>query len=211
MGDGVVGLEMAVAVVELADTAMMVLERRQEHSAVVLAREQEIVATEEALQQERLENHRLRSALALSHKVLGEFQRCGFLELMQQLDGLDATEFQERLKKKVESREFLEKMCSLHIVKDGDAFPATSLSEQDCSLVRSLANENDMCGQDFDAGDAEGYIVVTQEDIYDGIACFLARFVSTMPKAKVLETCPDQCLGTLCSSICMILCSCHQN
>lgn len=34
-------------------------------------------------------------------------------------------------------------------------------------------------------GTSEGYVVITQQDIVDGVACFVARSVSSHPQSKV--------------------------
>lgn len=31
----------------------------------------------------------------------------------------------------------------------------------------------------------EGYVVITQQDIVDGVACFVARSISSLPQSKV--------------------------
>lgn len=34
-------------------------------------------------------------------------------------------------------------------------------------------------------GTNEGYVVITQQDIVDGVACFVARSISSLPQSKV--------------------------
>jgi len=34
-------------------------------------------------------------------------------------------------------------------------------------------------------GTSEGYVVITQQDIVDGVACFVARSISSLPQSKV--------------------------
>lgn len=52
-----------------------------------------------------------------------------------------------------------------------------------------LLVDDDFLGPDKveeDGMDSEGYVVVNQEDFVDGIASFLAKYISAMPEAKVL-------------------------
>lgn len=66
------GLTVAVAVVEgVAGVAKTALEKRHhDHSPDVVAREKEILQVEDALEQQRLENQRLRAQLEEYQKAL---------------------------------------------------------------------------------------------------------------------------------------------
>lgn len=68
------GLQVAVAVAEVADHAWAALERRHEHSAAALAREQDCVAAQGALAQARQENQRLRATIEQYEKALEALQ-----------------------------------------------------------------------------------------------------------------------------------------
>lgn len=49
-------------------------------------------------------------------------------------------------------------------------------------------SENDMDRETKEVQDglgSDGYVVVSQEDIVDGIASFIARYISSIPQAKV--------------------------
>ncbi|BBN01922.1 hypothetical protein MPTK1_2g11270 [Marchantia polymorpha subsp. ruderalis] len=174
------GLTVAVAVVEgVAGVAKTALEKRHhDHSPDVVAREKEILQVEDALEQQRLENQRLRAQLE-------EYQKA--------LDGMHSRSSQEtpselyaRLKKKVDSPEFLSKLtnCSEDskspdgmVVSVADD-PSSWLMVTDNDLTdEELKEEGDQCGQD-------AFVVVTQEDIVDGIASFMARYISSNPQTK---------------------------
>ncbi|BBN01920.1 hypothetical protein MPTK1_2g11270 [Marchantia polymorpha subsp. ruderalis] len=177
------GLTVAVAVVEgVAGVAKTALEKRHhDHSPDVVAREKEILQVEDALEQQRLENQRLRAQLE-------EYQKA--------LDGMHSRSSQEtpselyaRLKKKVDSPEFLSKLtnCSEDskspdgmVVSVADD-PSSWLMVTDNDLTdEELKEEGDQCGQD-------AFVVVTQEDIVDGIASFMARYISSNPQTKAMS------------------------
>ena len=52
-----------------------------------------------------------------------------------------------------------------------------------------VINSDDLVSVDIDDSrnslESENYIVVNQEDIIDGMACFMAKYVSSLPQAKV--------------------------
>lgn len=56
--------------------------------------------------------------------------------------------------------------------------PSSWLMVTDNDLTdEELKEEGDQCGQD-------AFVVVTQEDIVDGIASFMARYISSNPQTK---------------------------
>lgn len=53
-----------------------------------------------------------------------------------------------------------------------------------------MVNENDLWeGQNEDL-DEEDYVLVRQEDIVDGIACFMAAYLSSLKQTKVCKFVP---------------------
>ncbi|KAG6554746.1 hypothetical protein Mapa_003765 [Marchantia paleacea] len=174
------GLSVAVAVVEVADVAWAALERRHDKSRDAVARDKEFSEAEGALEQEREENRRLRARLEEYQKALEDMQARGEQD--------DTSELYERLIKKVDSPEFLSKLadCSegsksperMDVNTADD--PSSWLVVTDKDLTeKELKVERDELGQD-------GYVVITQEDIVDGIASFMARYISSIPQTKAM-------------------------
>ncbi|CAM6090020.1 unnamed protein product [Calypogeia fissa] len=188
------GLEVAVAVVEVADVAWEALERRHAHSAAVIEHEQKFWEEKDELARQHEENRRLR-------ELLQEYQRA--LEHMQMKGGgggeveiektggsgesLNSdTELYVRLKEKVDSPEFLAKLAGgneapkspdrmeINVADD----PSSWLWVTDHDLIeRDTKFEQDGLGSD-------GYLIITHDDIVDGIASFMARYISSMPQTK---------------------------
>ncbi|KAL2643705.1 hypothetical protein R1flu_011292 [Riccia fluitans] len=174
------GLAVAVAVAEVADAAWAALERRHEQAEGAIAKEKELVQVEEALEQQREENRQLRARLEQYQKALESIQA-------QSGQG-NSSELYARLIKKVESPEFLSKLTDgnespkspehmrVNIADD----PSSWLMVTDKDLTeKELKVERDELGQD-------GYVIITQDDIVDGIASFMARFISSIPQSKAM-------------------------
>ncbi|KAJ7548829.1 hypothetical protein O6H91_07G028800 [Diphasiastrum complanatum] len=126
---------------------------------------------------------RLRTALEMYEQTLEDLKNHGLLEQLQQLEGKEAAEFFDRLKERIESKSFLEKLCGhLDVSEREDIGKKSSSTGKDHSSWL-LIDEDDT----FKSEDDEGYVVVTQDDIVDGIACFMAKYMSVVPKAKELS------------------------
>ncbi|XP_024541076.1 uncharacterized protein LOC112349964 [Selaginella moellendorffii] len=166
------GLEVAAAVAELADAAMGAYERRKHH-AVAVQRD-----AEEALVKERAENDKLRSALDMYRDVIQEFSSRGLLEHMHQLNGMDPDQLCDKLKERVDSPEFLEKLGTIVLSKD----------KEDGEKENTWVVLDGMEG-------AEDYVVITQEDIVDSIASYMAKYLATQPKAQNMS--PDELQNAL--------------
>ncbi|KAH7282857.1 hypothetical protein KP509_35G050400 [Ceratopteris richardii] len=87
-----------------------------------------------------------------------------------------------RLEEKISSPYFLETLGSLHSAS------SKNLQEmQDDHTSWDLINEKDWVNSDIEDpcnGLKETYVVVNQEDIIDGMACFMAKYVSSLPQLK---------------------------
>ncbi|CAK9312993.1 unnamed protein product [Citrullus colocynthis] len=101
----------------------------------------------------------------------------------------EADELCDLLKSKVECRDFLEKL------EDAQAsVPQNTIEE--CSSW-DLVSDVDLW-ESGDALDQEGYVVVKQEDIVDGIACFMAAYLLSLKETKELS--PNQLQNALCKT-----------
>jgi hypothetical protein len=47
-------------------------------------------------------------------------------------------------------------------------------------------------------GTNEGYVVITQQDVVDGVACFVARSISSLPQSKVRRKFQFLCTAQIC-------------
>ncbi|KAJ4967099.1 hypothetical protein NE237_018948 [Protea cynaroides] len=99
-----------------------------------------------------------------------------------QCGDLETAELCELLKSRVESPDFLEKLENVHV-----AVPQ-NMAEEGGSW--DMVSENDVWdGANLDANiesDPEGYVLVRQEDIVEGIACFMAAYLSSLKQTKDL-------------------------
>ncbi|XP_023547086.1 uncharacterized protein LOC111805999 isoform X1 [Cucurbita pepo subsp. pepo] len=101
----------------------------------------------------------------------------------------EADELCDLLKSKVECRDFLEKL--------EDARASVPLNTfEECSSW-DVVSDVDLW-ESGDALDQEGYIVVKQEDIVDGIACFMAAYLLSLKETKELS--PNQLQNALCKT-----------
>ncbi|XP_038886055.1 uncharacterized protein LOC120076332 isoform X2 [Benincasa hispida] len=100
----------------------------------------------------------------------------------------EADELCDLLKSKVECRDFLEKL--------EDAQASVPQNTLECSSW-DLVSDVDLW-ESGDALDQEGYVVVKQEDIVDGIACFMAAYLLSLKETKELS--PNQLQNALCKT-----------
>lgn len=191
-------LEVVMHVAELADVAWSARERHREHVALDKELELEHVETEEALAKERLENERLRAALEVYERALQKE-----LHLQSSAEGLGESlhlsresfpDVYDQLKTRVESPAFLQKLKALP--HDGDEEWPVSTNSEDGIFVNPNSEDPNWCvivDEDYffgpdkvekDGLESEGYVVVNQEDFVDGMASFLAKYISSMPEAK---------------------------
>ncbi|ONK75634.1 uncharacterized protein A4U43_C03F18940 [Asparagus officinalis] len=89
----------------------------------------------------------------------------------------EADELHELLKSKVQSKDFLEKLGSIHM----SASQNISLEDRaswDIVSSQDLWEDNNM------DGDPDGYVHVSKEDIVEAIACFMAAYLSSLKETK---------------------------
>ncbi|KAJ4745179.1 RING finger protein [Rhynchospora pubera] len=86
--------------------------------------------------------------------------------------GYETDEIRDLLKSRVESPEFLEKIGSLYQVNPDEA------------ASWSIINKAEACGDG--ESDQDEFVVVQQEDIVEGIACFMAAYLLSLKETKEL-------------------------
>nr|ABK26544.1 unknown [Picea sitchensis] len=105
-------------------------------------------------------------------------------EAVQSTDS-ETAEFCDLLKSRVESPAFLDKLGSIH------ASIAQGITERpDEASSWDLVSDTDLQEGDYNDArnclDQDSYVVVQEEDIVDGIACFMATYLSTLKQTKEL-------------------------
>lgn len=68
-----------------------------------------------------------------------------------------------------------------------------------------MVDENDLWETENADLDKEDYVLVRQEDIVEGIACFMAAYLSSLKQTKVCKFVPrSQLVQIFCLSICIL-------
>eukprot|EP00250_Pteridium_aquilinum_P004582 c1478_g1_i1 orf=614-1462(+) len=195
-------MEVAVGVVDAAWTA---IERRRDHAHhdVAASTWEDCVKLERELIQERSENHRLKAALDELRKALHEVKnRDGTHHQPTSVTASSITyedgcplDLYERLQQKVDSPVFLERLKDMHEV---EAQEASKMAPKDRETSIELADSStwvmvpdklfDTEGrEDFgDLDDDDGFILVSQDDVIESLAAFVAKLVVTNPNAKTM-------------------------
>ncbi|CAI0467804.1 unnamed protein product [Linum tenue] len=163
--------------------------------------------------EEKLDKDRLRVKRKTLQTVLEQCQRA--LELLNNADGAalaaanddddhsslrslsdrEADELCDLLKSRVECSDFLEKLeCAQASV------PHTrhSVVGEECSSW-DMVNENDLWEGEMGHSEQEDFVLVRQEDIVDGIACFMAAYLCSLKQTKVWN------ISTFCRICCLFV------
>ncbi|CAI0447976.1 unnamed protein product [Linum tenue] len=161
--------------------------------------------------EEKLDEDRLRVKRKTLQAVLDQCQRA--LELLNNADGAaaaaaddddrvpDLEEFRDReltrrssfdsladreadelcdlLKSRVECPDFLEKLECAQA-----SLPHEITVGEECSSW-DMVNENDLWEGEIGHSEQEDFVLVRQEDIVDGIACFMAAYLLSLKQTKV--------------------------
>ncbi|ERN02895.1 hypothetical protein AMTR_s00135p00048880 [Amborella trichopoda] len=96
----------------------------------------------------------------------------------------ETDELCDLLRSRVESPEFLEKLGSIHMSVPNCAAGGT----EECSTWDVISKTDLWEGENINGEngpDQEDYVVVRQEDIVDGIACFMAAYLLSLKQTKV--------------------------
>eukprot|EP00245_Coleochaete_scutata_P016353 TRINITY_DN7591_c0_g1_i1.p1 TRINITY_DN7591_c0_g1~~TRINITY_DN7591_c0_g1_i1.p1 ORF type:complete len:267 (+),score=64.92 TRINITY_DN7591_c0_g1_i1:63-863(+) len=193
-------METVVTVAEVATAAWDAAQSRAEHSGNAAAREREALAAEGALAHERMENKRLQAVLEEYKKTFEELQKrsAGVAWLRNELNSSEGTaDVFERLQKRVESPEFLEKLRGPpESLSDVKTDPVTIVTKDGLMVNVDVEDpswwlwvtDKDMYGtealEEKDHLDGGSYVLVDQEDVVDGIANFVARYLMSQPQTK---------------------------
>ncbi|KAF3786872.1 hypothetical protein EJ110_NYTH24242 [Nymphaea thermarum] len=97
----------------------------------------------------------------------------------------ETAELCDLLKSRVESPDFLEKLGSIHMPV------AHNVSEE--GFCWDVISETDLWGElvnEDNGSDGDGYVVVKQEDIVEGVACFMAAYLLSLKETRELT--PNQ-------------------
>lgn len=196
-------LEMVEAAVGVVDVAWTAIERRRDHAHHDAATTtwEDCVKLERELIQERSENHRLKAALEELRKALHEVryrdctdQPIAFAASSSTHDDGCPLDLHERLQKKVDSPAFLERLQDMHLAESKEASKIapkdgeTSMNLEDSSSWVMVPDELfETEGKEEIGGlDDDGFILVSQEDVIESLAAFVAKLVVSNPNAKTM-------------------------
>eukprot|EP00897_Mesotaenium_endlicherianum_P001604 jgi/Mesen1/1471/ME000132S00413 len=194
--------EVAVAVAEVAEVAWSRYEKRKEHVGKYAKCEKEALEAEEALHQEQAENKRLRDLLEEYKRDLESLQKRtdGVEWLGRELNTAGGTSnvlgFLER---KVQSPEFLEQLKSptshheegpaeglskTQVCTKGEVEAEIDVDDPDWWLVPDAKTRGVEQKEECEELDGDSYVLVDKEDVIDGIASFVARYLAYHPQTK---------------------------
>ncbi|KAH9317810.1 hypothetical protein KI387_019579, partial [Taxus chinensis] len=200
--------------VELADLAWDAYEfrhhQKEESYLNTDQQHQRCLELKGALDREHSENQRLRAALEEYEKIVQKIQDLSTQDPSAHMPP-DSQSFPsdlyEQLTKTVESPAFLEKIQVLQQNLKMDE-PVTMEMEGDILVNSDLDDASRWLWVTEDAAltkreeksslDGQNYIIVTEEDIVEGIALFMARIVAANPQSKNLS--PEQLQSTISST-----------
>eukprot|EP00271_Cylindrocystis_brebissonii_P023406 TRINITY_DN9693_c0_g1_i1.p1 TRINITY_DN9693_c0_g1~~TRINITY_DN9693_c0_g1_i1.p1 ORF type:complete len:275 (+),score=45.58 TRINITY_DN9693_c0_g1_i1:130-954(+) len=198
-------LEQAVLVAEVAEFAWNGYQRRSEGHMNALLRENEALAAEGSLARVKLENRKLQATLEEYRVALLDLQHRAACRkwLGDELSTPEGTlEIYEKLEKKVNSQEFLDALefppdirgesasgrarCSSGNGYEINVTPEGSEEDPagDWWLWVTDKDMYDVPREDSDTLDGSGYVVLDREDVIDGLANFIARFLLVHPDTK---------------------------
>jgi len=199
-------LEGVVAAAELADIGWSRYERIAERRSACEAVGEEKAVLEALLAEERAETRRLKATMDEYEKVLKELQEktAGVQWLSKEVGSAEGTaDFFERLQQRVNAPDFLERLrappgdiegdsvASRTRFSDADGYEV-SLSDDDSDWWQWVSDSETHAPsvENTDLVDGSGYVVVEKEDVIDGIAHFVAKFIASHPDTKGLT--PEQ-------------------
>eukprot|EP00268_Persea_americana_P031587 TRINITY_DN307_c0_g1_i1.p1 TRINITY_DN307_c0_g1~~TRINITY_DN307_c0_g1_i1.p1 ORF type:complete len:239 (+),score=50.96 TRINITY_DN307_c0_g1_i1:232-948(+) len=163
--------------------------------------------TERRTDQVRVKKETLQAVLEQCRRALELLQDSSGNDLAEENDSDDsssqgsgggdsdtAEELCDFLKSRVESPNFLEKLGSIHLQVPPD------VADEGCSW--DVINKSDVWEGVLSDGDndpdKDGYVLVKQEDIMEGIASFMAAYLLSLKETKELS--PNQLQEALCKT-----------
>ncbi|KAJ3704949.1 hypothetical protein LUZ61_008654 [Rhynchospora tenuis] len=93
-------------------------------------------------------------------------------------NGYETDEIRDLLKSRVESPEFLEKIGSLYQVNPDEAASWSIINKAEAWEAKNGCGDGE--------SDQDEFVVVKQEDIVEGIACFMAAYLLSLKETKEL-------------------------
>ncbi|ONK60832.1 uncharacterized protein A4U43_C08F23190 [Asparagus officinalis] len=102
----------------------------------------------------------------------------------------DSDELCGLVKSKVDSPDFLAKLGSIHMTDDNASWDM--IGAKDLWEDKHISGDNE--------SDQDGYVLVKQEDIVEGIACFMAAYLLSLEQTKVCIFSPCLALSIFLSS-----------
>eukprot|EP00249_Psilotum_nudum_P034267 c5306_g1_i2 orf=289-1071(-) len=189
-------LEVVEATAEIVDFACTAIQRCLGHT-------RSGDGTLDKLEQERLENQHLKLTLEECQKTLAELQKAQKNATSTATESSESSPVQQstdqpsdlckQLKNKVNSPEFLEKVKEIQKVDCASSASTKSGEDVIVSLYPEDPNgwlwvPDDQVSSDPKVEpnglDSDGYIVVSEEDVVEGMAVFVARCILVNPHAK---------------------------
>lgn len=184
-------LEVVATMIEMADVAWNALEHRRERRT--------LADGEEEIMDLKLENERLRGVLA---ENLAVFQK---LTQISDLSKDCPSDLYERLEATVDSSSFLMKLESLQ--DKSNTVPRSNYSDTECTGLKdidvSINFDGEPCRwiwvtkemaadklEEVSGIDNDNYVIISEDNVIDGIAEFIAKCIHENPKSKVLT--PEQ-------------------
>ncbi|KAG0606686.1 hypothetical protein M758_9G160200 [Ceratodon purpureus] len=156
----------------------------------------------ELLAVEVIENDKLRRSLKVYEKVIEDLELADAVAAARiedsSSDSASTASCQEprtpdmydKLRDKLSSPEFLQQLASNEGEKPVDPSVMRG-GDQEKGLWMFVSDDNVLPKEERDElGTNEGYVVITQQDIVDGVACFVARSISSLPQSKTMS--PDE-------------------
>jgi hypothetical protein len=108
-----------------------------------------------------------------------EMEETGELSNRSSTDtGYETDEIRDLLKTRVESPEFLDKIGSLYQVNPDEAASWSIINKAEAWEAKNCCGDGE--------SDQDGFVVVKQEDIVEGIACFMAAYLLSLKETKEL-------------------------
>ncbi|KAJ3702898.1 hypothetical protein LUZ61_006603 [Rhynchospora tenuis] len=185
---GAIPMEVVGTMIEVADVAWHALEHRKHR---VKASSEPEVGEEEELEMLRSENLRLKAQLADNLEVLQSIYKAPSVSKDCPPD------LYERLIASVDSANYLKKLESLH--EESVAEPTKPGSEEHSGDVSInvdgelswwvwVTEKLDLQNLEEPSGiDNDNYVIISEENVIDGIACFIARCILENPESKTLS------------------------
>ncbi|XP_024363163.1 uncharacterized protein [Physcomitrium patens] len=194
---GAHGVEAVVAVGEMAEMALGAMEWRHERKlAKDVTREWDWAEVESDLDIQRRENARLKATIQMYEQAFQQLHKqkmeTGTISVDRSMAVYD------QLKMRVASPSFLDKLKPFQDDGASTSSNKTLLRAEDDFYVKAdvddpnwwlWLSENDTDREIKEVKDglgSDGYVMVSQEDIVDSIASFIARYISSIPQAKNL-------------------------